>query len=190
MAIGCAPFVHSKRGLRRPPAPGPNGFAREFRGSTQGAASALECALQFADSDVTVTVTNPSDQPVTVFVMARAHPHLADPAAVPLVVGERGGQASHTISMKATYNWYDIIVSDAASVTDDQATYYRRHMGHHENGQDSTSDPWMGFEARPESEKQHPDVPVHLRHPPPLRRGAGSPTCDGRTKDACDAGHW
>ncbi|MFJ5924867.1 alkaline phosphatase family protein [Kitasatospora sp. NPDC092948] len=112
---------------------GPNGFRREFAGTTAGSAAVTDLTSTVAATPtrtLTLTITTTGAQPQTVTVKPRFYStapskHGTASAGKPLVL---------TWDTEDADGWYDLDVSVA-----EDASFRRRLMGHIENGKPSIS---------------------------------------------------
>jgi len=103
---------------------GPNGFRREFTGSTDGAAAALEVSTSVDASTRTLDLVAENRGPHELTVAVGGDRRRLAP----------GGRATWTVPSED--GWYESVVT-----VDEDATFRRRLVGHVENGRDSISQP-------------------------------------------------
>lgn len=109
---------------------GPNGWLRELSGDADEAAP--EIVLDESDPDtLKLTVANPSSRAARLTLSAPTYGEIGT-RKIDL---EAGKSATLAIPVKASANWYDLVV------TQDDARFVRRFAGHAETGRPSLSDP-------------------------------------------------
>ncbi len=114
---------------------GPNGYYREFSGSAADPQVDITCRAVKKSGDLVLTVKN---RHVSQAYTVELADHGYGTAVKPLQV-KAGGQASLTLKLAKSGQWYDL------SATVSGATgYARRFAGRVETGKPTTSDPLMG----------------------------------------------
>ncbi|MBO2455113.1 phospholipase C, phosphocholine-specific [Actinomadura barringtoniae] len=108
---------------------GPNGFRREFAGSTAGAAARTDVTSQAAPDagKLAITLANPSAKPLTFTLKALAYGNATHKVTVP-------ARGKSTVRWGTKHGWYDVEIKSA-----EDKTFQRRLMGHLENGRPSIS---------------------------------------------------
>ena len=121
---------------------GPNGFFREFRGSSTQTGTLIQCVDRVAAPggavELVMNLANFSPQPITVDLLPNGYKH----SSVRQVLGAAGTKASRvTMSVPLTdsFGWYDVSVR----ILGDSSFEYR-YAGRVETGASSFSDPVMG----------------------------------------------
>jgi phospholipase C len=115
---------------------GPNGFLRAFKGSVSGLRRAqidVKTVYDEKGGDINLFVTNPSTQPVNVFLLDKYTGKTATTTINP------GATASDHRSLSRESGWYDLVIT-----VDADPTIQYHFAGHVENGKDSISDPGIG----------------------------------------------
>lgn len=114
---------------------GPNGFLRAFKGSvSQGMARLdVQAAYDEATNRITLTISNPGAQQLTVSVLDKYTGKIANDSVDP------GASAAHRWSLARFDGWYDFVITVAGDTGFDYEI-----AGHLETGKDSVSDPAMG----------------------------------------------
>ena len=114
---------------------GPNGFLRAFRGQ-QGPTRPVAAARFDAKSGrLIVTLENHGPSPITLDVAPAAY--LDAPARLHRLAPH--ATAVDAWDLKASHNWYDLVVTCAEA-----PSFQRRFAGHGEDGKPSLSDPLLG----------------------------------------------
>jgi phospholipase C len=111
---------------------GPNGFLREFAGSSQDPRVEMECGA--VAGGIELRVTSGSEQPLILHV--KDHGYRSGDHELTVAPG-----ASQTLAMdlKTSYHWYDFSVTVAGA-----ERFLRRFAGRVETGKAGFSDPVMG----------------------------------------------
>ncbi|WP_028798011.1 phosphocholine-specific phospholipase C [Streptomyces purpureus] len=111
---------------------GPNGFRREFAGRRDGGA-ALHSRIDHHDRDLHLSLRSSGSEPVTFTVRPLGYVDDADLADWTRTVTVKPGRGRTVVHSAAdAHGWYDIEVTAADG-------FYRRLMGHIENGRVSVS---------------------------------------------------
>ncbi|MCC9309543.1 phospholipase C, phosphocholine-specific [Kitasatospora sp. RB6PN24] len=110
---------------------GPNGFLREFKGTTGTAGPELTARHRGHNGQLQLVLTNEGSTPVRLTITdgyGNDHPvsHQLRP----------GAQLTHNVHPNGSNGWYDLTVT-----SDRDPSYLRRLAGHIETGGPSTSDP-------------------------------------------------
>jgi phospholipase C len=116
---------------------GPNGFLRGFQGETQPGPEA-QARFDAKTGKLLVTLRNAGPKPLTLDVAPNAY--LAAPARLHRLAP--GAEVIDAWDLKASHNWYDLIVTCAEA-----PSFRRRLAGHGEDGKTSLSDPLLGRQA-------------------------------------------
>ena len=113
---------------------GPNGFFREFRGSSSD--PTLEVILRGAEGKpmAGLELRNGGTSMLAVEIDDLAYGQAARKVAVPA-----GGVVEVALDLAGSQGWYDLGIQVPGA-----AAYRRRYAGHIETGEDSSSDPLMG----------------------------------------------
>jgi phospholipase C len=111
---------------------GPNGFLREFAGTT--GAGAPEVTARHAHGDLELTFTG-GRTGTTRFTLTGAR------GGARTVRVRAGGRVRHRVPLAASRRWYDLTVTVEAD-----PSFRRRFAGHVENGRAGVSDPALGGE--------------------------------------------
>eukprot|EP01038_Epipyxis_sp_PR26KG_P011333 gene11333-15197_t len=172
---------------------GPNGFAREMYGNVNkqdnnGASCSFANAQliyeQFSSlsSSVTLTLSNNDNKPSAATMEFTIIDNAYDLISSPIIMKVNPNEMqSNSFDLKTSHNWYDFSVfltssssSQPSQGSVDMSCYYRRFMGHVENGLDSITDPAMGYgnalvnglRSQPEmmTDRQHPVLPALITH--------------------------
>ena len=117
---------------------GPNGFLRRFKGQSGPTKPGAKARFDAKTGRLLVTLENHGPTPVTLEVAPAAYLDAA-PRLRRLGPGETSVDAW---DLKASHNWYDLIVTCAEA-----PSFQRRFAGHGENGKPSLSDPLLGRQA-------------------------------------------
>jgi phospholipase C len=114
---------------------GPNGFFREFTGGIAPSATRLDVQTSYdaQTNRITVTISNPSANSVTVNVLDRYTGQVTSDILA------HGGSASRRSSLAHVDGWYDFQITAANDLG-----FSYEIAGHLETGKDSTTDPAMG----------------------------------------------
>ena len=117
---------------------GPNGFLRRFKGQTSPAKPGAKAQFDAKAGRLLVTLENHGPSPVSLEVTPAAYLNTA-PRLRRLGPGET---ATEAWDVKASHNWYDLVVTCAEA-----PSFQRRFAGHGEDGKPSFSDPLLGRQA-------------------------------------------
>ncbi len=117
---------------------GPNGFLRTFRG--EAGAPGPEAAAHFDAKTGTLSIAlqNTGAKPLTLEV--RTDAYISAPPRLHRLAP--GAKVVDTWDLKASHNWYDLIVTCTEA-----PSFQRRFAGHGEDGRPSVSDPLLGRQA-------------------------------------------
>jgi phospholipase C len=110
---------------------GPNGFVRQFRGSTGGRGPEVTACHDGHSGQVQLVLTNPGAATVRLTVT-----NAYGPQRPTTHVLRPGARISDTVNCGNSNNWYDISVT-----SEHDAHFLRRLAGHVETGRASTNDP-------------------------------------------------
>jgi phospholipase C len=113
---------------------GPNGFLRGFRGEAHPGPEA-SARFDAKTGKLLVTLRNGGTKPLTMDVAPNAY--VTAPARLHRLAP--GAEAVDAWDLKASHNWYDLIVTCAEA-----PSFQRRLAGHGEDGKPSLSDPLLG----------------------------------------------
>ena len=117
---------------------GPNGFLRAFHGEAASARAEATARFDAGKGQLVVTLRNTGVRPLAMevtpaaYVDAPPRQHFIDP----------GGSAADVWDLRASHNWYDIVVTCVQA-----PSFRRRFAGHGEDGKPSVSDPLFGRQA-------------------------------------------
>jgi phospholipase C len=114
---------------------GPNGFLRQFRGTT--AAVILDSAALYDSADGTLVLRLANPGPTAITVATAAQTYSDAPPRTHGIAGNATIEDRWSIASSA--HWYDVAVTIPG-----HADYLRRFAGHFETGQPSLSDPAFG----------------------------------------------
>ncbi|MGZ6016277.1 MAG: phosphocholine-specific phospholipase C [Phenylobacterium sp.] len=117
---------------------GPNGFLRHFKGQSTSARPGAKAQFDAKSGRLLVTLENHGPSPVSLEVTPAAYLNEA-PRLRRLGPGETAMEAW---DVKASHNWYDVVVTCAEA-----PSFQRRFAGHGEDGKASRSDPLLGRQA-------------------------------------------
>jgi len=117
---------------------GPNGFLRGFRGQSGPTKPGAKARFDPKTGQLLVTLENHGPTPVSLEVAPAAYLN-APPRLRRLGPGQT---AIDAWDLKASHNWYDLVVTCAEA-----PSFQRRFAGHGEDGQPSLSDPLLGRQA-------------------------------------------
>ncbi len=115
---------------------GPNGFVRQFKGSTGATAGVLDVRSGYEKNDrgsVALRITNAGNAKVTVTVLDAYTGHSNFHQLRP------GDTVESETGCDEVFGWYDLVIRVA-----EDATFQCRLAGHVESGKDSFSDPVLG----------------------------------------------
>ncbi|MEC4016241.1 phosphocholine-specific phospholipase C [Streptomyces sp. H27-D2] len=124
--------VPVKDGAYRFTLTGPNGFRREFAGTGDGAAAALEVAgrVEARHRELHLTLTNRGRRTLTLTLRADAY---SDARKQTLTL-RPGASRTLPVAAERAHGWYDVSLTAA-----EDASFARRLMGHIENGRASVT---------------------------------------------------
>ncbi len=117
---------------------GPNGFLRRFKGQTTSAKPGAKAQFDAKAGRLVVTLENHGPSAISLEVTPAAYASAA-PRLRRLGPGET---ATDAWDLKASHNWYDLVVTCAEA-----PSFQRRFAGHGEDGKASMSDPLLGRQA-------------------------------------------
>ncbi|MFN3521723.1 MAG: phosphocholine-specific phospholipase C [Phenylobacterium sp.] len=118
---------------------GPNGFHRHFAGLAAAGEPEVMAAYDARRALVTLTLRNPTREPLTVQVKPSAYGEALAGWTAPL---DPHGAASKAWRLGDTGGWYDLTLT-----VDGEPAYLRRLAGRLETGRDSVTDPAMAGPA-------------------------------------------
>jgi phospholipase C len=114
---------------------GPNGFLRAFRGQASSAGPEATGRFDPKTGKLVVTLRNDGAKALALEIAHVAYQEMA-PRLRRLGPGQ---QATESYDLKASHNWYDVVVTCAEA-----PSFRRRFAGHGEDGRPSVSDPLLG----------------------------------------------
>jgi phospholipase C len=117
---------------------GPNGFLRTFTGQTGQARPVAAAAFDERTGRLALTLENHGPAPITLEVASAAY--LDAPPRLHRL--EPRGKVTDAWDLRASHNWYDLVVTCAEA-----PSFRRRFAGHGEDGKPSLSDPLLGRQA-------------------------------------------
>ncbi|THD61201.1 MAG: phospholipase C, phosphocholine-specific [Phenylobacterium sp.] len=117
---------------------GPNGFLRSFRGEAGAPGPEASASFDAKTGRLLVTLKNSGSKPLSLDVAPSAY--VEGPARLHRL--EPGASAIDAWDLKASRNWYDLVVTCAEA-----PSFQRRLAGHGEDGKPSVSDPLLGRQA-------------------------------------------
>jgi phospholipase C len=116
---------------------GPNGFMRQFKGSTVAGSANLDLAVRYkreGDGGLSLTVTNRGSALSTVTVASQYRDRRNSVRKL-----TQGQAFTVSLDLERTFGWYDLTVT-----ADGDPGFLRRLAGHVETGEDSFTDPAIG----------------------------------------------
>ena len=120
---------------------GPNGFYREYQGTTADPAIEMKCSYHQEGKSagvISLYLTNTAAQPCTVHIKHYAYAHKAV-TQVLAPAGQPGNKQVITIQRIHKAHWYDFVV-----LAEGYPHFERRYAGRMETGEAGVSDPVMG----------------------------------------------
>jgi len=136
---------------------GPNGFVRQFLGTTATAPLSASLIYDTTNKNVTIVMKSVTGGDCDFTIVDNAYEHIT-----PSVVHTTSKQnvAHLSVHVSKSGNWYDLSISSSCI---GKSNFMRRFMGRMETGETTTSDPAMG--KTPNNIVQiHPPIPDSLRH--------------------------